>query len=166
MSALLLKSSIIGLTAQSRSLRNMERKALHSGRYHKSLARENNYVSNIPENSPEYKEFHGKNPDWKPFSEEEVKQFMETEEFHYLRYFNLHHKRVNEIRKKSRINYIAYAFLRNVPYEKVEFPKRAGPVNWTEVEKIVFDNINKEDDPRVIKQRYEQWLQEATKSNV
>lgn len=36
------------------------------------------------------------------------------------KYWNLHHHRVNILRKEARINHLAYGFLRGVPYKEME----------------------------------------------
>ena len=50
---------------------------------------------------------------------------------------SLHDHRVHTVRDAARSNLLAYAFLREVPYELVESPNTVKPIDWTRVRKIV-----------------------------
>ena len=50
---------------------------------------------------------------------------------------DLHDHRVHRVRDAARANLLAYAFLREVPYELVESPNTTKEIDWPRVRKIV-----------------------------
>lgn len=91
----------------------------------------------------------------------EQKADEERSETFYDRYQNLRATRVLELRRKARHELLAYAFLRGYDYADIEETVKANNhPNFDEVEEIVFQFIENED-PRVVKHQYEQWVQEA-----
>lgn len=60
-----------------------------------------------------------------------LRNFEDTEDARqqaYDRFWGLHSHRTNELRKEARATYLAYAFLRGVPYSQVE--NTADPQSW------------------------------------
>lgn len=82
-----------------------------------------------------------------------------SDEF-YSRYQNLRDKRRNDLRKTQRHMLLAYAFLRGYDYFEVEDDTKSYP-NFDRVEKFVFNYMRDDLDPREIKQRLEEWVQNA-----
>lgn len=93
----------------------------------------------------------------KPDTEESIIDQERSEKFYSI-YQNLRQKRVQELRKKARHELLAYAFLRGFDYEEVEEKAHFTP-DFDIVERIVFDYLN--EDPRVVKQQFEEWVQLA-----
>lgn len=77
----------------------------------------------------------------------------------YDLFWGLTHHRKNVVRKEARDTHIALHFLKGKPYDSVEEFAHSQP-NWDNIERMVLKYSDK-DDPRVVKQRFEQWLQEA-----
>lgn len=90
---------------------------------------------------------------------EEQKQDREKSEKFYDIYQNLRHRRVHELRVRARHELLAYAFLRGFDYEEVEIFAYFSP-DFDLIERIIFEYIEGED-PRVVKQQYEEWVQLA-----
>lgn len=81
---------------------------------------------------------------------------------YYNLYQNLRMKRVHELRKTQRMMFLAYGFLRGWDYEDLEGFCHDEP-DFNVVEKYIFFwNTDEGIDPRVMKQEYEMWVQEAT----
>ena len=55
---------------------------------------------------------------------------------HYGTYNSLRRHRVFDLRKEARSTYLAYGFLRGVPYERIEAPNSSNP-NWDAVQRMV-----------------------------
>lgn len=66
--------------------------------------------------------------DFKPLEDADTKA-----DAAYLRRWNLHHKRTVELRKKARVTFLAYNFLRGNDYFDVEYGTRDHPKYHTKV---------------------------------
>lgn len=79
----------------------------------------------------------------------------------YDKFWGLQHHRKNVVRKEARDTHIALHFLKGKPYETVEIKAYNQP-DWDNIERMVI-KYNHGEDPRVVKQRLEEWFQEAEK---
>ncbi len=87
------------------------------------------------------------------------KEDKETSDFHYLRYWNLHQRRTHNLRKEQRDQFVAYAFVRGVPYKNIEdVENNKSAPDWKHVEELSMLIVGKTPDNI---QRWEQWYQEA-----
>lgn len=133
----ILKSEIIGNTAKAKKLRFGQNIALTNARTFKKIAscRE---------------------------GDEATENAKKSEDFYNV-FQNLRHRRVNELRREQRINFLAYGFINGLPYSKIEDPKLVHEeADFDKIERVIFRNIDADvTDPREIKQKFEQWVQEA-----
>jgi hypothetical protein len=67
---------------------------------------------------------------------------------------NLHEHRVTEVRPECRAAHLAYAFLRDVPLDRVEQSRHTQPP-WIKVERLIKKYGM--DDPRDLMQRFSAW---------
>lgn len=139
----IVKVQVKALANEAVLARQIERKALEKGRIFRVSAQAGENVE--------------------PTKEQE--QDSLASQFHYERYWNMHHYRVHSLRRLARATQLAYAFMRGKSYDQTEKWKHTAP-SWNEVEDAVFRLIDTEVghdelDPRLIKQRLEAWLQEA-----
>lgn len=77
----------------------------------------------------------------------------------YVRYWGLTHYRKNVVRKEARSTHLAYGFLRGHNYDEIEFGSYEKP-DWTRIEQLAVIWAENED-PRDVKQRFEEWYQKA-----
>lgn len=70
-------------------------------------------------------------------------------------FWGLRNHRTNEVRKEARSSFIAYGFLRGVPYKDVEVTDK--PIDTDRVESLIAKFGT--EDKRVLMQRFEEWLQ-------
>lgn len=89
--------------------------------------------------------------------EEKYQEDEKTADFHYDRYWNLHQKRTHELRKEQRAAFVAYAFIRGVPYSVIE-TKAKNPVNLNRV--MVVAKSHFEGTPQEFAQNWERFSQE------
>lgn len=130
-----IKVSVKTNAATASFLRLQENKALHRGRTFKIVADR----------------------------EEETELSQEDQEksdAFYNLYQNLRHRRTHELRKKQRNLLLAYGFLRGFEYSDMEEGAYTRP-DFDEVEKNIFLYIDDREDPRIVKQKYEEWVQVA-----
>lgn len=95
---------------------------------------------------------------------------LEAADFHYLRKWNLHHKRTAILRKKARSHYLAYAFLKGRAYSDLEEKCHETP-DWDKVERLVMEystpHLTRDDEESYgdniikVKQKFEEWIQLA-----
>lgn len=88
----------------------------------------------------------------------EQKEDLERSEAFYNLYQNFRHRRVHELRKIQRASFLAYAFLRGFEYSVIE-DKCHGQPDFDLVERTIFAYTD--EDPRLIKQQFEEWTQLA-----
>lgn len=72
---------------------------------------------------------------------------------------NLHKHNVQVVRKEQRASYLAYGFLRGMPYKRIEQRIKSEP-DWDRVQNIASRFTNGENgyaDPRVVAQKIAEW---------
>jgi hypothetical protein len=77
----------------------------------------------------------------------------------YTLFWGLQHHRKNVVRKEARDTHVALHFLRGKPYSTVEAFAYSRP-NWDNIERMIL-TYSEGEDPRDVKQRFEQWHQTA-----
>ncbi len=83
---------------------------------------------------------------------------LSEEQKAYEAFWGLQHHRKNTVRKEARDTHIALGFLRGHKYDRMEAFAYTSP-RWNNIERMVLKYS--EDDPREIKQRFEEWVQAA-----
>lgn len=91
--------------------------------------------------------------------DEEAEADAQKSDKFYSIYQNLRHQRTHFLRKHSRNMLLAYGFLRDKPYSKIEKDARTSP-DWDKILEIVIDYIFPEDVANA-KQVFEEWVQRA-----
>lgn len=93
-----------------------------------------------------------------------VENAADKSQLAYELYWNLSHIRKNKVRKEARDTNLAIGFLRGYDYERMEEFAHTEP-RWDNIEKIIFNHIETSDHQEIvdIKQKFEQWTQEAKK---
>lgn len=155
-----LKSDVHVNTYAAQYLREREQKALYFGRgargiLTKHFSRKHGKGENQPAFPPHILNFRVlEDPDTKADAA-------------YLRRWNLHHKRTVELRRKARITFLAYNFLRGNSFEEVERWHKDHPKYYETVidavEKLVFSLLDPNDVDAFLDaaQKWEEWRQTA-----
>lgn len=145
-----IKTQIVAMNYQSKETRKKERSCLKNARqlsgYHSAKHGPDQPRPEIPKKTLIAMEL----PDAKTEAEKKYEEFWGLSRF-----------RKNILRKELRNTYLAYAFLKGRLYSEVELERYTDP-NWDYIEQIVFSYT--EDDPRDVKQRFEEWVQTAKKT--
>jgi hypothetical protein len=142
-----LKIKAATLTFESKAIRNKERHTLANARALAGIYRKKHGPEEEPVSMPEKTR--------RALATENSAQMAEEA---YDLFWGLQHHRKNVVRKEARDTHIALHFLRGKSYSTVEHLAFSQP-DWDNIERMILTYA--EEDPRVIKQRYEEWCQDA-----
>lgn len=144
------------LAHEARSIRQKERHFLDIGRGLKGIFNQSHTPEDIVNRTlPERSKKQKARLAWADNNPEEA---LTEEQKAYEAFWGLQHHRKNTVRKEARDTHIALGFLRGHDYDKMEAFTYSSP-RWDNIERMVLKYS--EDDPRDVKQRFEEWVQGA-----